>query len=122
MLMGGEMSLKDRVTNAYKVTQKAVSMNREDIRKIEAVLYVMADKFLDAADMEEVLEGIRMTKLGQMLVNMGKEEGKEEGIAEEKLINAKSLIGLLDEHVIAERIGLPLETVQKLKEESRKTK
>ena len=32
--------------------------------------------------------------------------------------NAKNLLDILTVEVIAERIGLPLETVQKLKEES----
>lgn len=73
-----------------------------------------------------------MTKLGQMLVNAGKAEGEAIGEArgeargemigqsKEKLANARSLIDLLDEHVIAERLGLPLETVQQLKEEHKK--
>lgn len=45
----------------------------------------MADKFLDFADMEGVKEAVRMTRLGQLLLE--------------------------------ERIGLPLETVRKLKKE-----
>lgn len=118
--------MKERVKRAYQITQKAVSANPEDIKKIEAVLYVMADKFLDAMDMEEVMEGIRMTKLGQMLVNAGKEEGmvegKIEGLTEATLKNARSLIGLLDETVIAERLELSLDTVLKLKEEMKAKK
>lgn len=48
----------------------------------------MADKFLEPADLQEIVEAISMT------------------------------IDLLDERVIAERIGLPLETVRKIKQES----
>lgn len=84
----------------------------EDIRKIQAVLYVMADKFLESMDMDEIMEGLKMTRLGQKLVN--------EGETKAKLEDAKNLIDLLDENLIAERIGLPLETVQKLKAEHRK--
>lgn len=62
-----------------------------------------------------------MTKLGQMLVEKGKEEGREEGREEgaerEKMEIAKNLVGLLDEQVIAERTGLSLEIVQRLKKE-----
>ena len=62
-----------------------------------------------------------MTRIGRMLVNEGIERGIQQGekIGKEKtkLENARNLIGLLDEHVIAERIGLPLEIVEKLKEE-----
>lgn len=56
-----------------------------------------------------------MTRLGQKLVNKGKEEGKKEGREEEKLEIAENLIGLLDEKVIAQSTGLSLEAVQKLK-------
>lgn len=121
LLMSGEMSLKDRVRAAFGIMQKAESVSSEDIRKVEAVLYVMADKFLDSISMEEVMEGIRMTKLGQMLVEKGKEEGREEGREEgaerEKMEIAKNLVGLLDEQVIAERTGLSLEIVRRLKKE-----
>ena len=73
-----------------------------------------------------------MTRLGQMLVDKGIQEGMKEGIKEgmkegmkegreeEKLANARNLIDLLDAETIAERIGLPLETVQKIKRESNK--
>ncbi len=71
----------------------------------------MAEKFLDSISMEEIKENMKMTRMGQMLVN----DGFKAGIEKAKLDNAKSLIGLLDEQVIAERIGLSLETVQKLK-------
>ena len=47
-------------------------------------------------------------------------EGMKEGREEEKLANARNLIDLLDAETIAERIGLPLETVQKIKRESNK--
>lgn len=39
----------------------------------------MADKFLDRADMEEIKEEIKMTRLGQMLVEEALEEGQEKG-------------------------------------------
>lgn len=73
----------------------------------------MADKFLDSADMEEVKEAVRMTRLGQMLL----EEGIKEGEREAKLNNARNLLDILDEKMIAERIGLPLEIVKELKKE-----
>ncbi len=77
----------------------------------------MADKFLESVSLEEAEEAIRMTRLGQMLVNDGIQTGISQGIEQNKLANARSLLDLLDEKVIAERIGLPLETVMKLKEE-----
>ena len=77
----------------------------------------MADKFLDFADMEDVKEAVRMTRLGQLLLEEGIEKGIRTGEQETKLNNARNLLDILDEKMIAERIGLPLETVRKLKKE-----
>lgn len=77
----------------------------------------MADKFLDFADMEDVKEAVRMTRLGQLLLEEGIEKGIRTGEQETKLNNARNLLDILDEKIIAERIGLPLETVRKLKKE-----
>lgn len=120
LLMDGEMSLKDRVRAAYQITREAEAVDREVIDKIETILYVMADKFLDALEMEELMEVVGMTRLGQKLVNKGREEGRqegrEEGREEERLELAEGLIGFLEVEVIADRTKLPLETVLKLKE------
>lgn len=107
LLMDGEMPLKDRVRAAFRITQEAGD-DYEEMDRIEAVLYVMADKFLDSVEMDELMEVIGMTRLGQKLVNRGMEQ--------ERLEIAEGLIGILDERIIAERTRLPLETVLKLKE------
>ena len=68
--------------------------------------------------LEEIEEMMKMTRLGQKLFQNGVEEGESIGAEKAKLENAKNLLDILTVEVIAERIGLPLETVQKLKEES----
>ena len=108
-LMGGEMTQKERFKAAYKITKESTDILPEEKRKMEAVIYTLADKFLETKEMAELREMISLTKLGQMLVDSGVEKAKLE--------NARNLLDLLDEEVIAERIGLPLETVRKLKEE-----
>lgn len=110
MLMSGTMELKERIITAYEITRKATMVDSIDAGKIEAVLYIMADKFLDAMDMEEIVEEISMTRLGQKLVDRGREE--------EKIEIAKNLLGILDEYTIAERTGLSLERVRELKKEA----
>ena len=67
--------------------------------------------------MEEIVEDISMTELGTMLVNKGIEQGIEQGIELGVERTLQNLIDLLDENVIAERTGLSLETIQKLKTE-----
>ena len=79
-LMDGESSQKERIKSAYEITRKATMVDREEIRKIETVIYAMADKFLDAVDLESMKEEVKMTRLGQMLYNDGIAEGIEKGI------------------------------------------
>ena len=79
-LMVGEMSQKERIKAAYRITRQAVFVQAEDIRKIEAVIYAMADKFLESMELEEIVEDISMTRLGQMLVNRGMRTGLEQGL------------------------------------------
>lgn len=41
--------------------------------KTTAMLYTLADKFLDRTELDEIKEVIRMTRLGQMLMDEGME-------------------------------------------------
>ena len=43
------------------------------------MLYALADKFLAGDELVEIMEVLRMTRLGQMLVEEGRQEGREEG-------------------------------------------
>ena len=45
--------------------------------KTTAMLYTLADKFLDRAELDEIKEVMRMTRLGQMLMDEGMEKGIE---------------------------------------------
>ena len=49
---------------------------------METVIYAITGKFLESMDMEEIKEDMRMTKLGQMLLNEGLAEGLATGRAE----------------------------------------
>lgn len=90
-LMGGKMSQKERIKAAYEITREAIGVNPEEIRKIEAVIYAMADKFLESMDLEEIKEEMCMTRLGQMLVNEGREQGREQGESRVNSLNLKLL-------------------------------
>ena len=70
-LMSGQMSQKERVSAAYDITRRATEVDAEIIRKVEAVIYIMADKFLDSREMEQLKEEIKMTRLGKMLYEDG---------------------------------------------------
>ena len=45
-----------------------------DKEKIEAVMYAMAEKFLDEMDLEEIKEDLKMWKIGKILMDEGKNE------------------------------------------------
>ena len=44
------------------------------------MLYTLADKFLDNADLDEIKEVVAMTRIGQMLLDEGMERGMECGM------------------------------------------
>lgn len=91
-------------------------MSSDEIHKMEAVIYAMAEKFLESVDLEKMKEEISMTRLGQMLM----EEGFSRGIENEKIAAARSFLDLLNPEIIAERLELPLEKVLELKTEQGK--
>ena len=76
-LMDGESSQLERIKTAYDITGNVTEISREEIRKIEAVIFAMADKFLENVELEELEASLKMTRLGQMLVNDGIAQGIE---------------------------------------------
>lgn len=45
--------------------------------KVTAMIYTLADKFLTGTELEEIKEAIRVTRLGEMLMEDGRKEGVE---------------------------------------------
>ena len=76
-LMSGKMSRKDMFKEAISLAKPNIELSAE---KATAMLYTLADKFLDRAELDEIKEVIRMTRLGQMLMDEGMEQGIEKGI------------------------------------------
>lgn len=94
-LMSGEQKMQWRVIESIRILKKAEEMfSEQEIRKMEAILYILAAKFLSEGELKLIKEEIAMTKLGQMIwddaVNKGREEweriGRKEGerIGEER--------------------------------------
>ena len=73
-LMSGKISRKDMFKEAIRLTK---SNNELTAEKTRAVLYTLADKFLDKTELDEIKEVLRMTRLGQMLMDDGMEKGME---------------------------------------------
>ncbi|MBR4980992.1 MAG: hypothetical protein IKY94_00335 [Lachnospiraceae bacterium] len=79
-LMSGNSSQKDRINKAYHIIRNTTEIEKTDASKIEAMLYAMADKFLDKMDLEKLKEDMTMTRLGQMIWEDGIAEGELRGI------------------------------------------
>ena len=75
------------------------------------MLYTLADKFLDKAELDEIKEVIRMTRLGQMLMDEGMELKETDSI--KKLM--KNMNGTIDQAMNA------LEVPEDKREKYRKT-
>ena len=79
------------------------------------MLYAMADKFLNAIDLEKLKEEISMTRLGQMIWEDGVVAGREEG--RESVLLELIRDGLLSIKDVAIRLSISEEEVKKLLEE-----
>ena len=75
---------------------------------VTAMLYALADKFLDGKDMEEIKEAIIMTRLGQMLlddgIKIGMERGIELGLEQGKELGSERSYELMQRLLAAGRI------------------
>ena len=93
-------------------------LDAEIIGKVEAMLYIMAEKFLDSTEMEQLRKEIKMTRLGKMIYDDGLQEGREEGSRERliSLIQKKLAKGKTVEEIADEVEEMPA-TVVKLMEE-----
>ena len=117
-LMGGEMPQKERIKGAFEILKESGDLlDPDEVQKIEAVIYAMAEKFLEKMDLEEVMEEISMTRLGEMLVNKGYDIGHSKGVEEEKLAAARNLLGQVSPDILAKALELPLDTILKLEKE-----
>lgn len=80
-LMSSGKSRKDVILESLKLSKTEKSITAE---KTMAMLYTLADKFLEGKDLETVKEVVAMTRIGQMIfddgVVRGREEGREEGM------------------------------------------
>ena len=77
-LMGGRSEQKDRLLRCISILKNAEAVfQKSEIQKMEAILYVLASKFLDNEELESIKEAITMTKLGQMIWDDAIEVGEQ---------------------------------------------
>lgn len=85
-LMSGKTTIYERIRQGFCIL-KTVSgqFDLESIRKMYAILYTFACKFLNTEELYQIKGVIGMTVLGEMLMNDGIEKGKIEGRIEGKI-------------------------------------
>ena len=74
-LMVDKVHRKNKIKEAISLI-KSDSNNTAD--KTLAMLYTLADKFLNAEELKEIKEAIAMTRLGQMILDDGINKGEDE--------------------------------------------
>ena len=78
-LMGGKSSVRDRILNGLQILKKEEHLlTKEEVGKMEAMLYALANKLLNLEDLDRVKEAVKMTRLGEMLRADFMEEGMKE--------------------------------------------
>ena len=75
-LMSGETSISYRIEQGIRMLQNEHGLlDKEDLMRMEAILYTFAVKFVTGAELKQIQEVVKMTLLGQMLVREGEEKG-----------------------------------------------
>lgn len=98
-LMSGSLDIEERIAESITIIQEAgAALSELEMEKMQAVLYVLADKFLSGDGINRVKERIAMTKLGQMIFDDGVKKGLEQGI--EQTVEILMEEGFSKEHII----------------------
>ena len=108
-LMSGSMDIEERITESITMIQEAgAALSELEMEKMQAVLYVLADKFLSGDGINRVKERIAMTKLGQMIFDDGVKKGMEKGIEKGIVETCRELGVSFDETIkkIKQRFGI----------------
>lgn len=102
-LMSGSMSVADRIIEGSRILQTSELITKDEQLKMQAVLYALANKFLESSDLAHVKEVLSMTRLGEMLVKDGYEKGVDEGIKKGLKEGISVVLSLLQEMGISKQ-------------------
>lgn len=122
-LMSGTTTLKDRILKAFTYLKEENNfVTKEELKKLQSILYLLATKFLTKKEMDEVKEGMNMTYLGQLIfddgANQGIQQGLQQGIEKTTISNIRSIMGSLQlsPKQAMDALQIPLESQQKYME------
>lgn len=112
-IMGGQWTQVERINEAVKLSHRI--SDSEVKTNIQSILFAFASKFLTSSDLERIKEGIRMTQLGDMIYEDGMAIGIEQGLTKGKIEMVIALLDVLPDEVLAQRSGLTLAHVVRLR-------
>ena len=129
-LMSGTDSMEERIRTILgllKESEKRVNeeLSKEDIKKLESIVYAFANKFLNPVELGKVEEVLKMSLLGQMIFEDGMETGMKRGMEtgmkrgmEKSMV--KIVTTMLSKNKTVEEIhentDIPVEKILKIKE------
>ena len=91
-LMEGRVGQRERIGRGFRVLHReGEHQDKAELLKLEGVLYILAEKFLNRMELEELKEEIKVTRLGQMLFDDGWNAGIQTGAADMVLDFLKDL-------------------------------
>lgn len=101
-LMGGQMPQPERIRRSFHLLRGQQDIQeRTDLLQMQAVLYALSEKFLDADELQDIKEEIHMTRLGQMIFEDGIQQGQERGL-EQGLEQGQELVNRLISRLLEE--------------------
>ncbi len=101
----------------YKGVLKLLEVLLSGEKKVQEKKKILEEDFRIQMTQKLEREVSMMCNLSEGMKEKAMAQGMAQGIEKTKLQNAKNLIGLLSDEVIAEKIGLPLEKVKEIHEE-----
>ena len=109
-----ELSQPERIRRSLCLLRgEQENQDKTELLKMQAVLYTLAEKFLQKEELEKIKEEIHMTRLGQMIFDDGEKKGRENGLE-----LAKQILRLAGENVpvqeIARRLSATEEEVKQI--------
>lgn len=80
-LMDGSMTQSERIRESLIMIQgERDKLGKEDLLRMESMMYAFAMKFLTRSEMTEIKEVLTMTELGQLLAEWAIEKGLKQGL------------------------------------------
>ncbi len=110
-LMDGTTTIKDRILQTLAcIRYSEETLSKEELEKILAMIYALANKFLKEEELREVKGVLGMTKLGQMIWDDGLEQGTREAIVKMlKKLTPKEVVELGFERDLVDDVSKTME-------------